>query len=218
MEIYSAGQAFVSGHHFIWYVLIVAVILLLFYKQVIEGYRALRGDDQNDLAFQLQEQHIKQRAEKDNLARWKINLDEIILNLKHDSKWMKNAQGEALMVNAILHGFSYVKTISSAELTIETVHELENYLINHPAFIRISGETAQAIANRNQLAVALSLSDDKPSTAALIIPGEIYPGTVFGKNNPMVLWINQDAVMELQAAAAFSHQKEPVYFAMKNEE
>lgn len=218
MELFLAWQALTTGPHFFLYLVLAALILLVHYKSLIGAYWDYTGQDQSEKIKWLLQLDPKQAAAKKNSrTRWQVNLLDVIMELKHDKKWCVGKEGEALMVAGVLQALGHIKALTPITPSPTSVQALYHYINAQQYFVEVSGQEAQAIANHGHLVVALSLSneDQAADTAALVIPGEVYPGSALAKNNPMVLWITRDAVMELQAAAAFSQQQPVRYMTIR---
>ncbi len=218
MDPFSSWFALIKSNGFVWYLLTALLVAGLFFDLLLKGYRELTGRDQDMLKQSVSPPKDNPKTTSpDHFARWRINLQDIVVELKHSTAWSAQKEGEALLVAALLKALSYVKHAPKPETPLETVADFSAWVKARDAFIAVSGEEAQRIANRGQIAFALDTGRTLPA-AALVIPGEIYPGTVLGTNNPMVLWIGKDSSMELQAAAAFDAACPPDYYALKNKE
>ncbi len=219
MDPFTSWFALIKSNGFIWYLLTALLMAGLFFDHLFKGFQELTGHDDELLKQSIAPPQAKPKAAVSNhFARWRINLQDIVVELKHSTSWSAQKEGQALMVAALLKALAYVKRVPLPEGKLDTVAAFESWVKAQQVFIMVTGEEAQRIANRGQVAFALCMGQEQEASAALVIPGELYPGTAFGANNPMVLWLGQNTSMELQAAAAFDTACPPEYYAVKNME
>ena len=222
MESYSAWHALINTDNFIWYMVLALLLFGMTFPRITKGIAEILGNDHDEIMAKIKKSSEQCGADENNdyFAQWKVDLSGIIMDLKHDRSWAVNKTDEKLMLAAVTKILSRVSFLDKDNMGISTISELDLYFRTDKRFKEVSGAEAQSVSSRSQLAFAIVLPDDagRNGIVALVIPGNIYPGTAFGNDNPMVLFFSEDAVMELQAAAAFNPANKPRYYAVRNME